>query len=264
MSKRVAAAIAIGLLTAAGLAPGAARAADEEIQVYMDEIGPPHRLGLDVHLNYVPRGRTAPDFAGEQASEGRTRITPEWSWAMGPNLELGAYLPLMTFGRGGGFEADGIKGRIKWVAPRPDDQPWFWGLNFEIGRVKHDLDRNPWNAELKGILGTRTGPWTLAANLNVDWVVSGPDEGAPAELQLALKAGYSLDKDTSIGVETYNALGTTRAFGRFSENDHQTYLVIDKGFGRWDLNFGVGWGYGRPEDRWIVKAVVGVPIGPGA
>jgi hypothetical protein len=230
----------------------------------MDEIGAPHRLGLDVHLNYAPKGRVAPDFAGEQASGGRTRITPEWSYALDPNLELGLYLPLMTLDRKGGFEADGIKGRIKWVAPRPDDQPWFWGLNFEIGRVKRDLDVNPWNAELKGIAGVRTGPWTLAANLNIDWVVSGPDQGAPADLQLALKAGYSLDKETSIGIETYNGLGTSRSFGRFAENDHQTYLVLDRGFGRWDLNFGVGYGYGRPEDRWIVKAVVGVPIGAGA
>src|SRR4249919_827322 len=263
MARRRAGLAALGLL-AAGLVPGAARAADEEIQVYMDEIGPPRRLGLDVHLNYVPTGRTLPDYPGQQASEGRTRITPEWSWALNSSFELGAYLPLMTIDRHGGFEADGIKGRIKWVAPRPADQAWFWGLNFELGRVKEDLDRNPWNAELKGILGTRAGPWTLAANLNIDWVVSGPDQGAPADLQLALKAGYAVGKDTSIGIETYNALGNTRTLGRFAENDHQTYLVIDKSFGRWDLNFGVGYGYGRPEDRWIVKAIVGVPIGPGA
>jgi hypothetical protein len=95
-------------------------------------------------------------------------------------------------------------------------------------------------------------------------VVSGPDQGAPADLQLALKAAYSLDKLTAVGVETYNALGTTRAPGRFDDNDHQTYLAVDRSFGRWDVNFGVGYGYGRPEDRWIVKAVIGVPIGPGA
>ena len=238
-------------------------AADEEIQVYMDEIGPPHALGLDVHLNYVPNGRIAADYAGEQASQGRTRITPEWSYALDPNTELGLYLPLMTLDRDGRFEAGGVKGRLKWVAPRPADQAWFWGLNFEIGRVRHDLDINPWNAELKGIVGTRTGPWTLAANLNVDWVVSGPDQGGPADLQLALKAAYSVGKDTAIGLETYNSLGDTRALGRFGQNDHQTYLVLDKGFGRWDVNFGVGYGYGRPEDRWILKAVIGVPIGLG-
>jgi hypothetical protein len=127
--------------------------------------------------------------------------------------------------------------------------------------VRRSLDINPWNAELKGIIGTRKGPWTLAANLNVDWVVSGPDQGASPELQLAFKAAYAIAKDTQIGIETYDGIGTTRRLGHLSQQDHQTYLVADKGFGRWDLNFGVGYGYGRSEDSWIVKAIVGVPIG---
>jgi len=242
----------------------AAKAAPEEIQVYMDEIGPVHAPGLDVHLNYVPRGRVAPDFPGEEASQGRFRITPEWSYALDPDLELGLYLPLAEVTRSGDPEIGGAKVRIKWVAPRPKGQDWFWGLNFEVGRVRRELDNNPWNAELKGIVGVRKGPWTLAANLNVDFVVSGPDQGASPELQLALKAAYQVGEHTQLGVESYDGVGTTHRLGRLSQQDHQTYLVIDRGFGRWDLNFGVGYGYGRPEDRWIVKAVVGVPIGPGA
>src|SRR5262249_1887688 len=149
------------------------------------------------------------------ASGGRTRITPEWSWALNPNLELGAYLPLAEITRRGDLEIGGAKARIKWIAPRAEGRDGFWGLNFEIGRVRRSLDANPWNAELKGIVGTRKGPWTLAANLNLDWVVSGPDQGAAPELQLALKAAYALGKDTSIGVETYNGLGSTRVLGPF-------------------------------------------------
>lgn len=251
----------LGLAAGAAIlvAAGQARAADEEIQVYMDEIGTPHRVGLDLHLNYVPSGRLLPDYPGEQASEGRTRITPEWSYALDRNTELGLYLPLMTVGRDGRFEAGGVKGRIKWLAPRHAGQDWFWGLNFEIGRVSRALDVNPWNAELKGIAGVRKGPWTLAANLNVDWMVSGP-ERSPVDLQLATKAAYKLSEDTAVGFESYNGLGGGRSFGRLGGADHQTYVVLDQGFGKWDLNFGVGYGYGRPEDRWIVKAVVGVPI----
>jgi len=256
MRRFLLAVLAIGFLAA----PVVAAAADEEIQVYMDEIGPPHRVGLDVHLNYVPSGRVLADYPGEQASEDRTRITPEWSYALNPSTELGLYLPLMTVDRDGRFEAGGVKGRIKWVAPKPANQNWFWGLNFEIGRVSHDLDINPWNAELKGIWGVRKGPWTFAANLNVDWMVSGP-EHTPADFQVATKASYKVAEDTAIGLESYNGLGGGRSFGRLGAADHQTYVVLDHGFGKWDLNLGVGYGYGRPEDRWIVKAVVGVPIG---
>ncbi|HEY3695318.1 hypothetical protein [Phenylobacterium sp.] len=214
----------VALMSAAALAvPSAAAAADEEIQVYMDEIGPVHRPGLDVHLNYVPSGRAAADYAGEQASESRIRITPEWSYSLSETTELGLYLPLMTIDRRGKFEAGGIKGRIKWIAPRPATQDWFWGLNFELGRVRHDLDINPWNAELKGIWGVRKGPWTMAANLNVDWAVSGP-EHSPVDFQVATKVAYKLDAATALGVESYNGLGGGRGFGRVSQSDHQTFL----------------------------------------
>jgi len=80
------------------------------------------------------------------------------------------------------------------------------------------------------------------------------------DIQLATKAAYRLDEATQVGVESYNGLGGGRAFGRLGQADHQTYLVLDRSLGKWDLNLGVGYGYGAPEDRWIVKAVVGVPI----
>lgn len=251
--------LVLAALPLALLLAGPARAADEEIQVYMDEIGPPHRLGLDLHFNYVPDGRTVPDYAGQQASEGRTRITPEWSYALNTNTELGLYLPLMTVDRDGAFRASGVKGRVKWVAPRPAGQEWFWGLNLEVGRVAKSLDINPWNAELKGIVGVRKGPLTLAANLNADWVVSGPEHG-PVTYQVATKAAYRLSEATAIGIESYNGLGGGRRFGQLSEEDQSTYLVVDTSLGKWDLNLGAGYGYGRPEDRFVLKAVIGVPI----
>lgn len=247
-------------LVAGSLLPAAAAAAPEEIQVYMDEMNKPGALGLDVHINAVSDGRTAPDYPGEQASVGRWRFTPEFSYGLTPNLELGAYLPLTTLDRDGNFAADGVKGRIKFLAPRPADQDWFWGLNFELGKVAKKLDANPWNAELKGILGVHKGPWTVATNLNIDWEVSGPDH-TPVSYQLATKVGYAVAKDLSLGVESYNDLGTARRFGRFSKQDQQLFLVADKSFGRWDLNLGVGRGFGQPEDHWTFKLIVGVPIG---
>jgi hypothetical protein len=251
--------LALAALAAATHAPEA-RAADEEIQVYMDEMNKAGGYGLDVHLNYVPQGRGANvDYAGQMTSERRWRITPEWSYGLTDNLELGLYLPLLTVDPHGGGEWGGVKGRIKFIAPKPKDSPFFWGLNFELGRVRRGLDINPWNAELKGIAGYRTGPWTLAGNLNIDWMVSGPDH-TPVSYQLATKISYAVRDDLSVGVENYNDLGTVSRFGRFGENSQQVYLVADKSFGRWDLNLGAGYGYGQPEDTWTIKAIVGVPI----
>ena len=238
---------------------GPALAADEEIQVYMDDMDRPGQFGLDVHNNYVLSGDGAPDYAGGMSPLHRYRMTPEWSYGLTKSVELGLYLPLTTLDSAGHFEADGIKGRIKWIAPRPNSQSWFWGLNLEIGRVSHPLDINPWNGELKGIWGVRSGRWTVAVNGNFDWAISGP-QIAPATLDVDTKVAYSVSKRFALGFESYNGLGTFRRFGRFGENDQALYGAVDTSLGKWDLNLGLGHGYGGAHDGWVAKAIVSVPI----
>jgi hypothetical protein len=236
-----------------------ALAADEEIQVYEDDLDMPGQFGLDVHNNYVASGGSGIEYPGEMASLDRYRLTPEWSYGLTQNIELGAYLPLTTIDSQGHFEADGFKGRIKFIAPHPQDQDWYWGLNLEIGRVSHELDDNPWNGELKGILGGHFGRWTVATNLNLDFKVAGPVP-APATWDFDTKVSYALFKRFAVGFETYNGLGPTRQLGQFDKADQQAFAAIDTGIGKWDFNFGVGRGYGGDTDGWILKAIVSVPI----
>lgn len=245
---------------AAVLPPAAAQASPEEVQVYMDELNRPGDVGLDIHMNYAVKGRTVADYPGQQPSDGRLRLTPEFSYGLAPNLELGLYLPLADLDRDGRLAADGAKARIKFIAPKAQGQDWFWGANLEVGRVNRRLDINPWNAELKTIWGIRKGPWTFAANGNLDWVVSGPGP-KPTTFEADAKVSYQLHEGLALGVETYNDLGGGRDFGRLSAGDQRLFLVIDKSLGRWDLNLGAGYGYGAPEDSWVVKAIIGVPIG---
>lgn len=241
------------------LAPGLAQAAPEEIQVYMDEINPVGHFGLDVHVNYVARADLTADYLGQQQTRHRLRVTPEFSYALSPNWELGAYLPLAS-SVDGHTTIDGEKLRIKYLAPRAEGQAWFWGANFEIGRVVRRTDLNPWNAEFKGIFGARKGPFTLAFNTNFDWAVHGPDEG-PTTLQLASRASYDITPDFTIGVENYNDLGPVRHLsGDLSRQEQALFLTLDKGLGDWDLQVGLGRGYGANPDGWILKAMIGVPI----
>ena len=251
----------LAVLLAMGLFASTARAADEEIQVYIDDLLKPGAFGLDVHVNDVLQGRLANvDYPGQQTSQDRIRVTPEWAYGLTPYIELGAYLPLMTYADGKG-EIDGAKGRIKFIAPHAEGDGFFWGANFELGRVRRDVDINPWNAELKGIAGLHKGPWTFAENLNIDWAVSGPDRG-PATYQLATMITRKIGGDDfDVGFESYNTVGDAKRLGPLSANDQQVFLIMDKGLGKWDLNLGVGWGYGRPEDHLILKAIIGVPIG---
>ena len=253
--------IAMLAAVAGAFSSSAAWAADEEIQVYMDEMGKKGDVGLDVHLNFTPKGRRLADYPGQQESDNRWRVTPEWAYSVSDHLELGAYVPLATVERDGRVELGGVKGRIKFIAPRlSPEQTWFWGANFELGRVRRDLDINPWNAELKGIAGFRAGRWTVAGNLNIDWVVSGPDH-TPTTFQVASKISYQLDDKTALGVESYNEIADSKRFGHLGQRDQQVFAIVDRSLGRWGLDLGVGYGYGAPEDRWVIKAIVGVPIG---
>ncbi len=236
-----------------------ALAADEEIQVYMDDMDRPGQFGLDLHNNYVLSGDPGLDYAGEQSSLHRYRLTPEWSYGLTKDVELGLYLPLTTLDSQGRFEADGVKGRIKFIAPKAPGQTWFWGLNLEIGRVSHALDDNPWNGELKGIVGGRFGRWTVASNLNLDFKVAGPAP-SPLPFDFDTKVSYALTKSFAVGLESYNGLGTVRNVGRLGQADQALYGAVDASLGKWDFNLGLGHGYGSSRDGWTLKAIISVPI----
>lgn len=65
--------------------PAAAYAADEEIQVYVDDMSDPGEIGLDTHVNYVFSGEsTVSDYSGAQDSLHRLRVTPEFSYGTPP------------------------------------------------------------------------------------------------------------------------------------------------------------------------------------
>lgn len=50
--------------------------------------------------------------------------------------------------------------------------------------------------------------------------------------------------------------------GHLSREEQAIYGVMDASFGRWDLDLGVGRGYGTNPDNWTVKAIISVPIDP--
>lgn len=241
-----------GSATTAGAAP-------EEIQVYMDEMNKPGEFGLDIHNNYVPSGSREPDHSGGLVSRHTFRVTPEFSYGLSTNFELGAYV-LSAQGPGGETRIDGEKIRVKFIAPKAEENPFFYGANLEIGRVDHRLDENPWNGELKGIFGYKGSRWTAALNANVDFKISGP-AASPTSLEIDTKLAYKTNGGYQLGLESYNALGPFRQLGVLGQQSQTLYAVIDTSIHGWDLNFGIGRGYAGASDRWVLKAIVGVPFG---
>jgi hypothetical protein len=238
---------------------GAARAAPEEIQVYMDDMDRPGHFGLDLHNNYVFQGpKLDPAAPGMLPSLHTYRFTPEFSYGLTPDLEGGFYI-LSTVAPDGSLLVGGEKLRLKFIAPRPEDQHWYWGLNLEVGKVSHDYDPNPWNGELKGIFGYHDDHWVLAINPNIDWTFSNRVH-APPTAEIDTKVGYRLDKDLAVGVESYDEAGELKTLGR-GLTAHNVYGVVDTSIRGWDLNLGLGWGLTSISDGLVAKAIVSVPFG---
>lgn len=233
---------------------GNCHAAPEEIQVYLDDLRAPGQLGVDVHNNFVVSGRRTAEYAGEQAPSKVYRFTPEFAYGLTSTTELGFYA-LFTRDSGGNLHGDGLKARIKYIAPHDEKTGLFWGANLEVGHSSKRVSETAWNAELKGILGFRTGPWTVAVNPNLDGSLS--RGGGPVTGDVDLKLNYALDPGTQVGLESYNELGPLKHLSTSNENSRILYAVLDKTFGAFDLNAGLGRGMTRSADHWVVKFILG-------
>ncbi|MFZ6760425.1 hypothetical protein ACO0K9_24750 [Undibacterium sp. Ji50W] len=241
-----------------GLAGSPVWAASEEIQVYMDEMNEPGKIGLDIHGNYVFSGNAVPDYPGAQAPRHVFRLTPEFSYGLTPELEMGAYI-LTSRSANGNTAVDGEKLRLKYIKSKSPDQAYFVGANLEVGRVAYRLDENPWNGELKGIFGYDSKRWSFGTNANVDFKISGPTP-SPATLNLATKISYKVSPDFEVGAESYNEMGELRNMGHLNQHGQTLYGVIDTKIHGWDINIGLGRGLTSVSDRWTVKTILTVPF----
>lgn len=231
-----------------------AQAAPEEIQVYMDDMSAPGQFGLDVHNNFVLSGAAAPSYPGQAPPQHMYRLTPEFYYGLSKSLELGVYL-LATRDAQGDAHFDGSKVRIKYIAPHDASDGVFWGLNLEAGKTSIRVSAMPWNVELKGILGVRSGPWTFALNPNLD---SSPSKGGgPVLASLDAKAAYSVTEKTQLGVEIYNELGPLSHPQAFNKNSKTLYAVLDQEIVGLDVNAGIGRGLTPDAERWVMKLIVG-------
>lgn len=244
-------AVLAGLL----LAPLAGRAAAVENQVYLDDLNAPGQFGVDLHNSLVLMGSRTPTYPGGTPQHRLYRLTPEFYYGITPTLELGLYLLASRSGEGN-TRLDGSSLRLKYVAPHDDKARGFWGLNLEVGKTTLRASEVPWNAQLKGILGWRSGPWTLGANPNLDWGIS--KGGGPMAASLDVKVARNVTDSTQLGAELYSDLGPAKATQAWKRNAKTLFVVLDQELDHEiDLDLGIGRGLTSVADRWTLKFIVG-------
>jgi hypothetical protein len=246
------------LLVAAILAvvPAAAFAAPEEVQVYRDEVTPLHGFGVEVNQSYVAAGPV--EDIGPIGQVGLYRFTPELNYGFARDWEIGSLVE--TTVRGGALDAHGIKAHLRWIAPRPEQRPWYLGFNGEVGWSDRHLGEKPWTLEMRAIAGWEGKRWVLAVNPTLETAADGQG-GEPVAFEMQSKIGYRVGETWLLGLESYNALGP---LARIDPTDHESQIVYATADAEWrglDLNIGIGRGLTRDSDGWALKAVIGIPLG---
>lgn len=244
-----------GALTAAA-APAAS--APDEIQVYTEEIDAPGELGVEIHMNQVPRGERTPAWPGATPSNRVLQVTPEFSYGLTRTLEAGLYLPV-ALAPGGHLNGNGARLRLKYIAPREDGARFFWGLNGEAGYYARRVSESRTAMEFRPIIGWRGGDWLFAFNPILDIDLSANASREP-KFDPAVKVSRQVGEGLRAGFEYYGEWGPI--FHRIAASDraHFVYGVLDLDLRGLDLNVGLGRGYGNTGDTWVIKAIIALPL----
>jgi hypothetical protein len=235
------------------LASGAARAGDE-IQVYNAEINRPGQFSLQLHGNYVPRGRAVADYPGGMVPDGAVNGTPEFALGVTDFWEVGAYLPYAVT-RGGDFEPGGAKLRTLLASPQAHDRRFFYGVNFELGYQPRLFEETHWNSEVRPIIGWRGRSIEFIVNPIVDVALSGPNR--TVEFAPAARLACLLSPAWAVGLEHYADFGPIDHFARPSQRLQELFVVSDYSSETLDVDFGVGHGLTSGSDDWTVKFILG-------
>ncbi len=248
----------IGALAIGGIGAADALAAPDEIQVYTEEMDEPGEFGLEQHLNYTIKGEKSPAWPGQVPSHHVTQVTPEFSYGVTKNLEAGLYVPL-AFRPDGNAYLNGLRVRLKYIAPRQDNDTFFYGLNVELGRSSRRTSESISGMEFRPIIGYRDARWLVSFNpiLNMDLAANASHQ---PQFEPALKLMHSVGEKAYAGFEYYGEFGPLNHPLPRSERAHTLYAAFDVETHGFDINFGIGRGFVNAGDDWVMKGIIALPF----
>lgn len=235
-----------------------ALAAPDEIEVYTEDLNAPGEINLEQHLNYVIKGAQTPDYPGQMTTHHVMQITPELSYGITKNLEAGFYLPL-AFTPGGYTFLNALRMRLKYIAPRREDENIFYGLNVEISRDSIRTSDSISRIEIRPIIGYRDVRWLASFNPILN---TGLAANVSHQLQFepALKLTHSVGEGVRGGFEYYGSYGSLSHPLPSNQRAHSLYAVADVEMSGFDFNFGIGRGFVNAIDTWVMKAIIELPL----
>jgi hypothetical protein len=225
----------------------------DEIQVYNAAIADAGQWTIQQHLNYAFVGQNQPDVPGGFASNHALQGSPELAYGITKWWEFGFYVPFAV--NGDGVLSDGGKIRSLFVVPDAAKQPFFYGINFELGYELPNFSNTPWGLEIRPIVGVRNKEWEFIVNPIVD--LSFGSSHGEADFAPAVRLARNLGGDSFVGLEYYADFGKIGDFLPLKEQNQQLYAVTDFKVSKLDVELGAGFGFTPGSDRFILKAILG-------
>ncbi len=231
----------------------------DEIQVYDDSINAPKQFGLELHVNTTFSGRAVSDYPSEVTPYHGIRVTPEFSYGLNKDFELGLYIP-SVYAADHRYFLPGWKVRLKWIPLHSEEHGgWFAGSNGELSDLSRRVAPSQWTFESRNIAGWRNEDWEFATNLVFGWALSDRDKTWRPDAEIDVKISRTLVKGIAVGPEYYAAFGKLGRPDAFDQQNHTLYAAVDVDLKPFVFNFGIGRGVTHATDHWTAKAIFEIP-----
>ncbi|PYV17535.1 MAG: hypothetical protein DMG21_08145 [Acidobacteria bacterium] len=227
-----------------------------EIQVYSYDTVAPHHTMVELHSNFTAEGSTTAQD-GVAPTNHAWHETIEVTRGITPWFETGFYI-FTSARRGDGWDWVGDHIRPRFRAP----ESWHWpvgvSISNEIGYQRPKFSPDTWTWEIRPIVDKQIGRWYWSLNPSFDRSFHGPSVSKGLEFSPNFKFSYDVTKKIAAGLEYYGAVGPVTGFDPLADQQHQIFPTLDLNLApQWEINIGVGDGFTRSTDRWIVKWIMG-------
>jgi hypothetical protein len=248
------------ILTALILSPSISMAVlQDEIQVYDDEINAKGEASLEVHLNSTPRGIQTPSYPGEVMNNNGVRVTPEFAYGLGHDLEAGLYISYVNYDNK--FQYAATKVRMKWLPIREDKgDSFFAGANLEISNVQPQFDESRYNSEVRFIIGKHFDEWLFSFNPIVDMPLSQPYVHQSPYFSTATRLSREVTPELALGVEYYSNLNQLGQPINYQNTQQLGFLMMYYDGKPISFQAGVGKGFSNSTDSLTLKAIFSIPL----
>lgn len=243
------------LVFALVVAPLAAQAQTDEIQVYDASIAAPGKANVMVHSNFTPMGRKTAEFPGGIIPDNSINGAVEWAYGVKPWFEQGLYLPVFTaYSKDRGGSIDGFKLRELFVRPNAEKHTFFYGINFEFSFNNSYWESRRVTSEARPIVGVHLHKVDLIYNPIVDTDYRGGFNGL--EFVPAGRIAYNLNSKWAVAAEEYADFGPLRGFYDAHNQFHELWAVTDHHTRFVDIETGMGFGVTAGADKLTFKLMV--------